>query len=82
MTTRVVIASDNIILLRRLRWCTQRSREIVSLARHCGTDYDPAVLKPTPLPRGAEVHKSCCFRHGGRMASAACNWRTCTGQQV
>ncbi len=40
---------------RRLRWCTQRSREIVGLARHCGAGYDPAVLKPTPLPRGAEV---------------------------
>ena len=39
----------------RLRWCTQRSREIVALARHCGPSYDPAVIKPQPLPPGAEV---------------------------
>ena len=40
---------------RRLRWCTQRSREIVALARHCGPSYDPDVLKPQPLAPGAEV---------------------------
>ena len=72
----------------RLRWCTQRSREIVGLARHCGADYDPALLKPTPLPKGAEVGGT--LPYPGSLLSSrrqdshsrACRRREWTGQQV